>query len=122
MTEQAEVSFAEWCILELMGHVRLGGKVTEENLFGTKMGRIDIPGTDGKFTTQFFAGSAVYRLTPTTEQIARAVAASSQPEPISRWELPQLQAPVAAVSREAGDPYDREGDSEEGDGDDDEDE
>ena len=30
-------------ILELMGHVRLAGFVTQEELFGTKMGRIEVP-------------------------------------------------------------------------------
>ncbi len=104
MPDPAETAFAEWCVLELMGHVRLGGKVTEENLFGTKMGRIDIPGADDRFTTQYFAGSAVYRLTPTTEEIARAVARAAQPEPVHRWELPGL----AAGDHAAGDEDDED--------------
>lgn len=32
-----------WAIVELMGHVRLAGRLTEEEKFGTKMGRLDIP-------------------------------------------------------------------------------
>lgn len=83
--------FKQWCIVELMGHVRIAGLVTEEERFGAKLGRIDIPNGDG-FTTQFFNGSSLYRMTPTTEEIARAVATSSQPEPIHRWELPRLNA------------------------------
>lgn len=31
-----------WAIVELMGHVRLAGYVTEEERFGAKLGRIDI--------------------------------------------------------------------------------
>lgn len=80
-----------WAILELMGHVRLAGRVTEESHFGVALGRIDIPTTDG-YTTQYFGGSSIYRLTPTTEAIARSVALHNQPAPVRTWELPKPQA------------------------------
>ena len=44
--------FDQWAIVELMGHVKLAGRVTEEKRFGVEMGRIDIPQEDGAFTTQ----------------------------------------------------------------------
>ena len=81
-------SFESWAILELMGHVRTGGRVTEEERFGVKMGRIDVPNAQGGFTTVYFGGGSVYRMTPTTEEIARAVALQCQPAPVHRWELP----------------------------------
>lgn len=81
--------FKIWAIVELMGHVKIAGLVTEEERFGSKMGRIEIPNSDGGFTTQWFSGGSVYRMTPTTEEIARLVAVSRQPEPVHRWELPQ---------------------------------
>ena|SRR5579871_3085718 len=104
----------QWAILELMGHVRLAGRITEEERFGCKLGRIDIPrgpkadclackGTGlvgdkaqshrcqmpdcNGFTTQYFSGSSIYRLTPTTEEIARRVAVTGQPEPVHPWTL-----------------------------------
>src|SRR5687768_8629685 len=40
MSEQKQDA---WAIVELMGHVRLAGRLTEEEKFGTKMGRLDIP-------------------------------------------------------------------------------
>jgi hypothetical protein len=86
--ELSEITAAgDWAILELMGHVRTAGFVTEEEHFGCKLGRIDIPNGDG-MATQYFGGSSVYRLTITTEEVARAVAKSNQPEPVHRWELP----------------------------------
>lgn len=88
MSEQPN-TFDSWAIVELMGHVRLAGRVTEESHFGAALGRIDIP-TAGGFVTQYFGGSSVYRITPTTEEIARAVAAHNQPQPAHRWELPQV--------------------------------
>lgn len=79
--------FESWAVLELMGHVRMAGRVTEEERFGCKMGRIDVPKGDG-FTRVYFGGGSVYRMTPTTEEVARSVAKGSQPEPVHRWELP----------------------------------
>lgn len=88
--------FEGWAVIELMGHRRIGGRVTEQEIAGTKMLRVDIPG-DGPadYATQFYGGSAIYCLTPTTEEMARAAARASRPEPITRWELPQPR-PVRA--------------------------
>lgn len=46
--------------------------------------------------TQFYSPSSVYCLTPTTETVARALAAKSRPAPVQRWELPPAP-PVATV-------------------------
>ncbi len=89
MSEATE--FRQWAILELLGHVKVAGLVTEETHFGTALGRIDIPTAEGAFITQYFGGSSVYRMTPTTEEIARSVAARNVPTPAHRWELPAPQ-------------------------------
>lgn len=82
-----ETKFEEWAILELMGHRRLAGKVTDAVIGGGAFLRIDIPAKDGKQTTQYYSPGAVYCITPTTEEVARMVADQSQPEPVYRWEL-----------------------------------
>jgi len=84
----------QWGILELMGHVRLAGRISEEERYGSKLGRIDIPGKDGTFTTQFFSGSSIYRLTITTEEVARQIASSCSPAPIQPWEFPRAALPA----------------------------
>lgn len=83
-------TFEGWAILELMGHRRLGGYVRQVEMFGAAMCRLDVPGpADGEVAaTQFYGGSSIYCLTPTTEPMARAVALRNQPEPVQRWELP----------------------------------
>lgn len=91
MTNQNE-EFGGWCILELLGHRRLSGFVTEEERFGTKLIRIDVPGPDGTTATQYYSSAALYAMTPTTEEIARAVALRNQPAPVSRYELPAPKA------------------------------
>lgn len=65
-TESAEPA-PEYAVVELMGHVRHVGRLTEVERFGTKMGRVDVP-KDGKFedgfTSFFFSGASIYRVTP----------------------------------------------------------
>ena len=42
-----ETTFEEWAILELMGHRKLAGKVTEQTIGSSTFVRIDVPGGDG---------------------------------------------------------------------------
>lgn len=93
---------ATWGILELMGHIRLAGRISEEEKFGAKMGRIDVPLKDGTFATQYFGASSVYRLSLVSEEVARSVALNLiQPVPVSSWELPKQLA--AAPSQHSAD-------------------
>lgn len=90
----AATAFEGWAILELMGHRRLGGYVSEATLAGSSFVRIDVPGEgEAKSASQFYNPSAVYCLTPTSEETARAVAKMAQPAPVQRWELPALPSP-----------------------------
>lgn len=89
----AETPFDGWCVVELMGHRRLGGKVSAVEFGGTQLLRVDVPGEgDTVAATQFYGASAIYCLTPCSEEAARAVAARNVVEPVSRWELPRLPA------------------------------
>lgn len=86
-------SFSEWAILELMGHRRLAGMVTEATLAGGAFVRIDVfTDADRAIATQYYSPAAVYCITPTTEQMAREVAKREQPRPVERWELPPPEA------------------------------
>jgi hypothetical protein len=90
--------FEGWAIVEIMGHRRLAGMVTEQDIAGTAFLRLDIPAQAGNGITQFYSPSSVYCLTPTTENIARKVGARLQPQPVSRFELdppPQHRDPWA---------------------------
>lgn len=87
-TQRADIG---WCILEILGHRKLGGYLSEATLAGAGFLRIQVPqvgAEKGWSAEQLYAPSAVYAITPTTEAIARGVAARCQPEPVTRWELP----------------------------------
>jgi hypothetical protein len=88
------VSFAGFAIVELLGHNRHAGYVTEEQHFGATLGRVDVPdvhSSDPKavLKTHYFGGSSVFRITPCSEAIAREVAGQAQLRPTSF----QLAAP-----------------------------
>jgi len=99
MVDGNDSTFDEWAILELMGHRRLAGKVTEQEIGGANMIRIDVYRAKPESTlvegeikdvpvvTQFYSSAAVYCITPTTEEIARQLGENSQPAPVSRYEL-----------------------------------
>jgi hypothetical protein len=91
MSEEKTV-FDQWCLVELMGHVRIAGKVTEEPLFGTSLLRVDVPGENGNTTmTRYFGGGAIYSITPLTKEVAMALAARIKPEPVTPYDIPQLR-------------------------------
>ncbi len=90
------MKFEDWAILELMGHRRLAGYVTEQEIAGASFLRLDVHTADSIVATQFYSPASVYCLTPTTEDIARALGERSQPQPVQRYEL----APAARSARD----------------------
>lgn len=100
--DEGKDSFEGWAILELMGHRRLGGFVSEGRLGGAPMVRIDVPGEPA--ATQLYNPKSVYCCTPTSEETARAVAATCRPAPVQRWELPAAPLRLGACDGDHGEP------------------
>lgn len=107
--------FEGWAIVELLGHRRLGGFVREETLFGVAMVRIDIPsardslgvplsGNGETIATQYYSPSALYALTPASEEAARIAAAHAQPAPVKSWEIPARALPAAPSTHPSHEP------------------
>lgn len=96
----ADDAFAEWCIVELLGHRRLAGYIREVQLAGAGFLRLDIPesGIDPA-RTQYISPGSVYALHPVGEATARAAAASWRPEPVHRWELRAAARPDSEQHR-----------------------
>ena len=98
-------AFEGWAILELMGHRRLAGYVTEQEIAGAGMLRIDVPGEgDEVHATQFYSPSSLYCLTPVAEEVARGLARRTKPAPVQRWELPAAPEGPRVVAEEDDDP------------------
>lgn len=85
----ADERFEGWCIVELFGHSQIAGHVSEQSIGGTSFVRVDVPGVKGNSEfTKFFGGSAIYAITPTTEEIARKAAESLEVRGVSLWLVP----------------------------------
>lgn len=96
MTE--EKHFDSWCIIEIFGHQRLAGRVTEEQIGGQSFIRVDVPAVDGAAAfTKLYGPGAIYSITPTTEELVRAALPRLRPEPVSIY-IPRLAAPAAEAS------------------------
>lgn len=89
-------SFNEWALVELSGHQRIVGKVSEATLAGGAFLRVDVPALGAeKAFTRFYGASAIYSLSPVDETIARGLMERYRNEPVSRFELPQIADKVS---------------------------
>ncbi len=90
-------AYEGWAIVELFGHVRLAGKIAEADQYGVKMLRVDVPEVDGRpGFTSYKGGSALYGVTPCSEEVALAVIRQERPAPPIPYALqPRALAPVA---------------------------
>jgi hypothetical protein len=67
--------FNEWGIVEVMGHQRYAGHMTEETIGGASFLRVDVPEIEGRPAfTKIIGAGAIFAITPTTEDAARAAA------------------------------------------------
>lgn len=96
-------TFDDWAVVEIMGHVRLAGRVREETVFGQALIRVDIPAVDEHPAfTRYFHPQALYSLCPCDEGTALTVAKRERHPPIKTWELPRGVAAIAPRRLDAG--------------------
>lgn len=100
--------FEAWALVEIMGHQRVAGKVSEEVIAGTAMLRVDVPAINGRDGyTKYYAAGALYCLTPTDEATATRAAEQFNVPPISPYILHMPESPMlAAKVAEPGAEYD----------------
>ncbi len=82
VADAAEADF-EWAVVEIMGHRKHAGRVREEERFGAKMLRVDVPtvvltppteeggqptATVEKWTTHWYGGPSIFSFTLTDEE------------------------------------------------------
>lgn len=102
--------FEHWGIVELMGHQRAAGRLTEEMLGGANMLRVDVPNGEG-FRTAYYGSSAIYALHITDEKIARAAASSMGRAPPYAYAVDSALLRLTAASHphtEEDDPEDEQ--------------
>lgn len=86
MAEQQ--TFEQWAIVELFGHQRIAGRVTEQAIGGCSFIRVDVPAAAKEQAfTKLFGQGAIYAITFTDEAAATIMAGAIQARPVDTWEL-----------------------------------
>ena len=84
MTEQ----FKTWALVELFGHSRIAGEVSEQTIAGGAMVRIDVPETEtSPAFTRIVNVSAIYAINPMTEEMVRSISGQLNVKPIQPWDI-----------------------------------
>ncbi len=103
MADETQETGWEWAMVEIFGHRSHAGRAREEERFGTKMLRIDVPikgepAVNG-WETHWYGGSSIFSYTLTDEE---SVFRANKPyEAPSRYRLPP-----PAIEIEPGEQYD----------------
>lgn len=90
--------FEQWCLVELFGHTKMAGLVSEQTIGGQSFVRVDVPATTKqKPFTRLLGNGAIYSLQPITEEVARGLADKLQVTPLGVWDLPdEVQEAISA--------------------------
>lgn len=93
-----------WCIVELFGHQKMAGKISEYQLGGNFI-RIDVPETSTQAAySRVVNPSAVYAINPVTEEIAQAMAERYQTKPLESWDIREMEKRIMALKQPANQP------------------
>ncbi len=112
-----EAKFDQWALVELFGHARIAGRVTEQQIGGASFIRVDVPDIEVRAReqvvhkrvkvdhregfTRFFGASAIYSISPCSEEVARLAAAQIQAEPVIPW-IPDARRMLSAYDGDGG--------------------
>lgn len=86
--------FEQWALVELFGHQRIAGRVSEQTIGGCSFVRVDVPeltAAEGKPATQaltkLFGQGAIYGITFMDEAAAMVFVRQLRAQPIDEWSL-----------------------------------
>ena len=108
----APEKFETWGVLELFGHQRIAGRLSEQTIGGCHFIRVDVPELLGGTSswerplpayTRFFTQGAIYGMTPTTEAAARSAANEIRARPPFVLDMPAPERPLLGSNGTSGD-------------------
>ena len=89
MKEQPKIE--QWAVVELFGHQKIAGLLTEATIGGCSFVRVDVPENgDSPGFTKLYGNGAIYAISFVTEDIARRAASYYEVKPVQSYELPKL--------------------------------
>lgn len=79
--------FQAWAVVELFGHQKIAGLLTEQNIGGHSFLRIEVPTTSKQpGFTKFYNPSSVYGITPVDQEYATRMADKINADPVNTYE------------------------------------
>lgn len=93
-----------WAVVELMGHQRIAGKISERTVAGTPMLQVDVPAVgEVPAYSRLLGGTAIYAINPCDEEVAtqwcKSIGGGSSP--LVSWDGKQLIEKLVAKRLEA---------------------
>lgn len=86
-----EEKFEIWALVELMGHNKIAGRVSEHKFGNQSMLRVDVPAVNNlPAFSKIIAVNAVYAINPLTEQDCTEYAAKLKSKPLDVWDMQNL--------------------------------
>jgi hypothetical protein len=97
MEQSTQEKFEHFAIVDLFGHLKIAGLVTEATIGGCSLLRVDVPAIgEQPAYTRYFGQAAIYSLTPVSEEIMRSALEYIRPRPVETYMLPAPAAPSPA--------------------------
>jgi hypothetical protein len=94
-------TFELYAIVELFGHQKVAGKVSEQAIGSSTFVRIDVPETQSAPPfTRFVNPSAVYAINPVTEEVMLARAENIQAQPIDAWDIRRMHEKLLLLGQQ----------------------
>lgn len=83
--------FQQWAIVELFGHQRIAGLITEQTIGGCQFVRVDVPAVGGASAfTKLYGNGAIYAITFVDRDIALAALEKMRVKPITPYDVGAL--------------------------------
>jgi len=101
-TDQKGAEGEVWAIVEVMGHSRYAGRVSESQQFGAPLIRVEVPAVGEMPAYEKHLGAAsIFAITPVSEEFARRAAAQFCSRPFTLLDVPDY-ARLPSPDRDEG--------------------